>query len=78
VTIKRHEQTIELTIQDNGCGFTPGARQASSNGSGFGMLGLNERARILGGALTITSAPGQGAKTELKLTISPQEQHHEA
>jgi signal transduction histidine kinase len=70
VTIKRHDQMIELTIQDNGRGFTPGVRQESANGSGFGLLGLNERARILGGMLTVTSAPGHGTITNLKLHLS--------
>jgi signal transduction histidine kinase/ligand-binding sensor domain-containing protein len=72
VTIKRrerHDHMIELTIRDNGRGFTPGVRQESTNGSGFGLLGLNERARILGGSLTIASAPGQGTTTQLKLTV---------
>lgn len=70
VTIKCKDQMIELTIRDNGRGFTPGVRQESSNGSGFGLLGLNERARILGGLLTITSAPGHGTMTNLKLPVS--------
>lgn len=71
ITIKRHAHMIELAVQDNGRGFTPGARHASNNGSGFGLMGLNERARILGGTLTVTSAPGQGTKTELKFPIAP-------
>ncbi len=69
VRIKHHDPKIELTIQDNGRGFTPGARQESANGSGFGLLGLTERARILGGVLTITSAPGEGTVTKLKLPV---------
>ncbi len=69
VTVKHYNRMIELKIQDNGRGFTPGVRQESTNGSGFGLLGLTERARILEGALTITSAPGQGTKTELKLPL---------
>ena len=78
VAIKRREQMIDLTIQDNGRGFTLGVRQESTNGSGFGLLGLAERARILGGALTINSAPGKGTTTHLQLPLSKSlEQHHE-
>ena len=69
VTIKRNDHMIELTIRDNGRGFTPGLQKESSNGSGFGLLGLTERARILGGVLTITSAPGEGTVTNLKLPV---------
>lgn len=78
VAIKRRERMIELTVQDNGRGFTPGVRKESTNGSGFGLLGLAERARILGGALTINSAPGKGTTTHLQVSLSkPLEQHHE-
>ncbi len=82
VISKRQDRMIELTIQDNGRGFTPGARQesinSSGNGSGFGLMGLNERARILGGLLTITSAPGHGTTIHLQLPLStPLEQRNE-
>lgn len=70
VTIKRHDRMIELTIRDNGRGFTPGAREESANGSGFGLLGLTERARILGGVLAITSAPGHGTTIQLEVAVA--------
>jgi signal transduction histidine kinase/streptogramin lyase len=70
VTIKRRDQTIEVVIQDNGRGFTPGATQLgqSRNGSGLGLAGINERARILGCRPVIESAPGRGAKISLTIT----------
>jgi ligand-binding sensor domain-containing protein/signal transduction histidine kinase len=69
VTVERREQTIEINIRDNGKGFTPQAARPgeSSNGSGMGLVGINERARILGCVPVIKSAPTAG--TEICLTI---------
>jgi signal transduction histidine kinase/ligand-binding sensor domain-containing protein len=62
VTIERREQTIEIKIQDNGKGFVPPAAKPgeSVNGSGMGLIGISERARILGCVPVIQSAPDEG------------------
>ena len=44
---------IRLAIADNGHGFNPRARAG-----GFGIIGMRERARALGGHLAISSRPG--------------------
>lgn len=54
---------VELVIEDNGQGFDT---EALAKGR-FGLVGLNERARLLGGALEVCSEPGEG--TSLKITI---------
>ena len=50
--------SVELTIQDNGCGFEP--EQVTQNR--YGLTGMNERLRLLGGNLQIESATGAGTK----------------
>jgi two-component system, NarL family, sensor histidine kinase YdfH len=50
-------RTIELSIRDDGCGFDPAALDQVGH---YGLIGLRERARLLGGTLTIDSRPGQG------------------
>lgn len=47
----------ELSVSDNGKGFEPAARPAGH----FGLIGLEERARNIGGTLEVTSMPGQGS-----------------
>jgi signal transduction histidine kinase len=71
VTIQRREQTIEVMIQDNGRGFTTAVTQPSQSrdGSGLGLVGINERARILGSTPVIESAPGRGTKIWLEIRL---------
>jgi signal transduction histidine kinase len=47
-----------LVIADNGRGFDPN----QTDGTGFGLIILAERAAILGGALQIDAAPGRGTR----------------
>jgi len=54
---------IELVVEDDGQGFDT---EALAKGR-FGLVGLNERARLLGGTLEVCSVPGEG--TELKITV---------
>ena len=68
VAIRREEQAIRLVIQDNGSGFDPEVASNSSAG-GFGLAGIFERARILGGRASFHSAPGRGATIIVKLDL---------
>jgi signal transduction histidine kinase/ligand-binding sensor domain-containing protein len=72
VMIERREQTIEINIRDNGKGFTPQAARPgeSTNGSGMGLVGINERARILGCVPVIQSAPAEGTQICLSIKLS--------
>jgi signal transduction histidine kinase len=55
-----------LTIEDDGAGFVAGggAREGS-----FGLLGMAERARLAGGRLTVTSAPGRGTTLSVQVPL---------
>jgi signal transduction histidine kinase len=54
-----------LEVADNGVGFesVPG----SPSSDGYGMLSMAERAELVGGTLTVISAPGSG--TTVRVTI---------
>ena len=54
---------IILRIEDDGCGFDPeqGFRKALEN-KRFGLLGMEERVRMMQGTFRIHSAPQQGTK----------------
>lgn len=51
---------VHLSIEDNGRGFTP-----SDALPGHGLLGMRERASLLGGHLEVRSSPGDGTHVEL-------------
>jgi two-component system sensor histidine kinase UhpB len=53
---------VELRVRDNGKGFDA-ARPP--DGRGIGLSGMAERARLVGGELTVTSAPGSGTRVRL-------------
>ena len=51
---------LSLAVHDNGRGFDPDSRPSSSSEGHFGLLGIGERIRRLGGTWCIESAPGAG------------------
>ena len=51
---------LSFSVSDNGVGFDPTTRPGLSEGH-FGLQGVSERARRLGGIFEITSKPSQGA-----------------
>jgi signal transduction histidine kinase len=55
--VAEDREGIRLSISDNGRGFDPA--QARREG-GLGLTSMNERARSLGGTLSIESRPGAG------------------
>jgi signal transduction histidine kinase/ligand-binding sensor domain-containing protein len=61
VRLRKHAQQVELLIRDNGKGFVPGAsQQHPTRKGGFGLVGMVERAKLLGGHTRIESTPGSG------------------
>jgi len=57
ISIVQTETQVTARIQDNGRGFVP---VPESQSSGFGLIGLAERVRMLGGAHSIESEAGKG------------------
>ncbi len=63
---------VTIEIIDNGLGFDVPKTPAEFAPSGhFGLLGLYERAELIGAALAIHSIPGQGTQVNIKLPLSP-------
>ncbi|HEX7907537.1 MAG TPA: response regulator [Paraburkholderia sp.] len=57
---------LELQVRDDGCGFD---QQAASRAYSYGLLGMNERARLIGGSLSIDSAPGAGTTVSIHIPL---------
>ena len=64
------DSSVELIVQDDGRGFKPPSlTDHPPVESKLGLLGMHERARLLGGTLTIDSAPGQGTKVLVSVPV---------
>ena len=70
VTLRRQRQHLTLVIADNGRGMLPADRLKPHS---FGLRGMSERARALGGTLSLSAAPGGGTMVTIKirLTLAP-------
>jgi PAS domain S-box-containing protein len=64
IAIERDDGALVVRIEDDGVGFSP---QAPRKQNSFGLLGLRERVSLLGGEVTIESAPGAGTIIEVRL-----------
>ena len=59
VTLAQRPGGYALTIQDDGKGFDPGAERDPTS---LGLIGLHERAQMLGGRISISSASNAGVR----------------
>ena len=65
VTVVQSPDKITVEIADDGDGFDPRRKR------GMGILGMEERVRRLGGALSIQSALGKGATVSAEIPLQP-------
>jgi signal transduction histidine kinase len=63
-------QQVALQISDDGAGFDPETAPGSKEGH-FGLLGMSERAKRLGGSLMLSSVPGQGTVVRVEIPLAP-------
>lgn len=64
IRLRRDAAFYEAEVRDNGNGFDP---LNADRGETVGLLGMRERALMLGGDLEIDSAPGEGAVLRLRI-----------
>jgi PAS domain S-box-containing protein len=68
VNFSRADSRLTVSVLDDGVGFAPGAPR---NPKSRGLLGMKERAYLLGGEISVDSAPGRGTKVEVRLPLEP-------
>ena len=67
ITIAANAHEISIAVKDNGCGASA---QAFDAPDAYGVMGMRERARHLGGSLEISSQIGLGSLFNLRLQLS--------
>ena len=67
VSLAHEHETLVLEVKDDGMGITlqPGPRQ------GFGLSGMRERVRQVGGSFDIRSTPGVGTAVIARVPLGP-------
>ena len=67
ISVNRVEDRVRTTIHDDGRGFDPRDLDADR---GLGLLGMQERAQMVGAVLEVDSAPGKGTIIRLDMPVS--------
>ena len=64
-------RSVSLDVADDGQGFEPpeDLRELASRGC-FGLVGVDERVRLLGGTWRISSRPGEGTEVRVRLPVA--------
>ena len=66
ITITATARDIHITVRDNGQGADAAAFEAAD---AYGVMGMRERARHLGGSIEITSQKGLGSRFHLRIQL---------
>ncbi len=67
VAIEQSGGEVMINVRDDGLGFLP---ENSRKPNSFGLVGLRERAYLLGGEAAINSGPGKGTNVEVRLPLT--------
>jgi signal transduction histidine kinase len=65
VAVHGRTDSLSVTVQDDGVGVAPG----EGGTRGLGLIGIEERVRELGGAITVVSQPGKGMLLQAEIPV---------
>jgi signal transduction histidine kinase len=71
IRIDRDGGYVLLSVSDDGCGIDPEVMRGRAAPGCLGLIGLRERAALLGGELAIESAPAQGTRVIARIPETP-------
>ncbi|MBS3784711.1 MAG: GAF domain-containing protein [Anaerolineae bacterium] len=70
VMVSFNDDSVQMTVEDDGRGFDAPNKFVDLVASGkLGLIGMHERARILGGTLRIESKPGEGTRVLINAPV---------
>jgi two-component system sensor histidine kinase DegS len=70
VTAEFYDKRVVVTIKDNGKGFrVPGTVGDLARDGKLGLTGMHERARLVGGSVTLHSEPGKGTTIVMEVPV---------
>lgn len=65
VSLTRRDDAVHLSIADDGNGFQIG--RMPGNGTGLGLISIDERVRLLGGQMVLDTRPGEGTRLSVSI-----------
>ena len=68
VSLECTPNELQLRIRDDGCGFNPNGPDGSKDGH-FGLVGIRERVKTVGGNLSLNTRPGHGTEIIVKVRL---------
>ena len=75
VDLSHENGNLRLQIRDNGTGFDAESAQAQT--IGLGLVGMKERAALVGGRTRIMASRGKGATVDVTLPLTSQSENHQ-
>jgi two-component system sensor histidine kinase UhpB len=69
------ERELDLAVEDDGRGFDPERQREAGPGGHLGILGMRERAELVGGTVHVDSAPGRGTFVQAHFTFEERDAH---
>lgn len=67
VAVRASDRYIEASVADRGRGFHPG--RTATEGRGLGLMGMRERAVMVGGVFEVESRPGDGTRISVRIPV---------
>jgi signal transduction histidine kinase/ligand-binding sensor domain-containing protein len=70
INVRRTDAGLDILVEDDGCGFDVAeAVDRATSGKAIGLLGMQERVRMLDGEIDISSVPGKGTRVSVRMPL---------
>ena len=66
---------LQISVRDNGVGYPDDALRREGS---MGLIGMRERAALLGGHAELSNPPGGGALLRVQLPLAPEDKENRA
>lgn len=70
LTARSTDRSVQVIVEDHGCGFDPETVLHSTTPSGMGLTSVPSRIEMLGGDFNLKTQPGDGTRIEVSIPYS--------